>query len=131
MTKGGMDTEPGPAKGLGRLRASTSRLCLTHAHQSLAWGEHEATVRPLTSVGCALCRQATRLQAAPSGFVLPASPSGALNMGVLLQFFAGKITLIILSTTSPAFVTVWCPSASFVLKALFIFNKSRSKQQHC
>lgn len=52
-------------------------------------------------------------------------------MGELLLFFPGKITLIILSAAFLAFVTVWCSSASFVLKALFIFNKSRSKQRHC
>lgn len=59
------------------------------------------------------------------------TPSRALDVGELLPVLAGKITLIILSAAFLAFVTVWCPSASSVLKALFIFNKSRSKQQHC
>lgn len=39
-------------------------------------------------------------------------------------FFSGKITLIILKATSLAFVIVWYLGISFVLKALFIFNKS-------
>lgn len=131
MAEGGMDTEPRPAKGLEGLCASTSSLCLTRAHQSLAWAVHDATARPLTGMGSALCGQATGLQVAPIAFVLPTTPSRAFGMGELLQLFAGKITLIILSAAFLAFVTVWCPGASFVLKALFIFNKSSSKQRLC
>lgn len=38
-------------RGWGGLHASTSRLCLTHAHQNLPWGQHEASAGPLVIVG--------------------------------------------------------------------------------
>lgn len=99
-----MDT----SKGLGGLCASTSLWLLPDlCHQSLAWER----VRPQPD----LCPPApgARLRTAPSTFILPTLISRALSMGELLQYFTGKITLIILSAASLAFVTVWCPSSSF------------------
>lgn len=118
-----MDTEPGLAKGLGGLRASASCLCLARAQQSLAW----ESVRPQPDLSGAWALPSAdkplgcKRHRAPSSFPRPpAEPSTWENC---YSFFAGKITLIF-STTSLAFITVWCPSASFILKALFIFNKS-------
>lgn len=120
--KRGMDTEPGLAKGLGGLRASASRLCLACAQQSLAW----ESMRPqpdlsgmwaLPSADTLGCKR----HRAPSSF--PRPPAEPSTWESCYSFLLEKITLIF-STSSLAFITVWCPSASFILKALFIFNKS-------